>query len=375
VSVNNKEIYEKAGIIGKAPRAAIAYKFSPREATTRVKSIAVQVGRTGVLTPVAELEPVSVGGITITHATLHNADEIERLGLLIGDTVILTKAGDIIPKITQVLPELRTGHETAVSLPTTCPMCGSTVERRAGEVALVCTNKNCFAVERERLLHAVRAFGIDGLGDKIVERLLNAKLVNTPPDIFTLTPDELRDVEGFADVSAKKLADEIASKKTIDLNAFIVALGIRHVGAETAFALAQAFGNIDALVTATKDELLNVPDIGEVVADAIVEFFQSDYARHVLTEYKQVGVNINQAKAVKRKLAGMTFVVTGTLASLGREEAKDKIRLMGGAVAGSVSKKTTYVVVGAEPGSKADKAKELGVPVLAEAEFLKLLEG
>ncbi|KKW29301.1 MAG: ligase protein [Candidatus Uhrbacteria bacterium GW2011_GWD2_52_7] len=375
VRVNDDRVFDSLGIVGKTPRGIVAWKFPAEESTTVVESVDWYVGRTGALTPVATVTPTFIAGTTVTHATLHNADEIERLGLMVGDTVILTKAGDIIPKITRVLPELRSGKETSVPLPSTCPMCGSPVERREGEVALVCTNANCFAVERERVLHAVRAFGIDGLGDKIVEKLLNAKLVNTPPDIFTLTPDELQGVEGFAEVSAKKLADEIAGKKVIDLDAFIVALGIRHVGAETAFSLAQAFGDIDHLVHASKEELLSISDIGEVVADAIVEFFASEYALHVLAEYHKVGVHVNKAKAVKRTLAGLSFVVTGTLESMGRDEVKEKIRLMGGSVVGSVSKKTSYVVVGAEPGSKAQKAQELGVPVLNEAQFLKLLEG
>lgn len=374
VRVDDDRTFAELGVVGKTPRGIVAWKFPAEEATTRVESVDWYVGRTGALTPVATVSPTFIAGTTVVHATLHNADEIERLGLRVGDSVILTKAGDIIPKITKVIVELRTGDEQLIALPTKCPMCGSPVERRPGEVALVCTNKNCFAVERERVLHAVRAFEIDGLGDKIVEKLLNAKLVNTPPDIFRLTPDELREVEGFADVSAKKLADEIARKKTIDLDAFIVALGIRHVGAETAFALAQAFGNIDHLAKATEDELMHVPDVGGVVTDAIVEFFLSEYARHVLEEYATAGVVVNQAKKVKRALAGMTFVITGTLETLGREEAKEKIRLMGGSVAGSVSKKTTYVVVGENAGSKADKAKEFGVPIMTEQEFLKLLE-
>lgn len=375
VRVNDDVIFDRLGVVGKTPRGIVAWKFPAEESTTVVESVDWYVGRTGALTPVATVTPTFIAGTTVMHATLHNADEIERLGLKIGDTVILTKAGDIIPKITKVLPEFRTGKEEQVPIPEKCPMCGSSVERREGEVALVCTNKNCFAVERERVLHAVRAFGVDGLGDKIVEKLLNAKLVNTPPDIFTLTPDELRNVEGFAEVSAKKLAEEIAAKKVIDLDAFIVALGIRHVGGETAFSLAQAFGDVEHLASASKDELMSVSDIGEVVADAIVEFFGSEYAKHVLDEYNRVGVHVNKAKAVKRTLAGLSFVVTGTLESMGRDEAKERIRMLGGSIAGSVSKKTSYVVVGAEPGSKADKAQELGVPQLDEVQFLKLLEG
>lgn len=374
VRVNDDRAFAELGVVGKTPRGIVAWKFPAEESTTVVESVDWYVGRTGSLTPVATVTPTFIAGTTVTHATLHNADEIDRLGLLVGDTVILTKAGDIIPKITKVLPELRTGKEKKVKIPTKCPMCDSPVERREGEVALVCTNRQCFAQESQRVLHAVRAFGIDGLGDKIVEKLLSAGLVNTPPDIFRLTEGDFLQVEGFADVSAKKLVTEIQSKKEIALEDFIVSLGIRHVGAETAFALAQAFGEAEKLEATTKEELLHVPDIGETVAQSIVDYFASDYGKTVLREFDQAGVRVRKAKAVQRKLAGLTFVVTGTLETMGREEAKDLIRTLGGSVAGSVSKKTNYVVVGAEAGSKADKAQELGIPMLSEAEFLKLIK-
>ncbi|MEK7183122.1 MAG: helix-hairpin-helix domain-containing protein, partial [Patescibacteria group bacterium] len=251
--------------------------------------------------------------------------------------------------------------------------CDSPVERRAGEVAYVCTNKNCYAMEREKVLYAARAFGIDGLGDKIVEKLLNAGLAKTPPDIFRLQAADFLGIEGFAEVSANKLYDQIQTRKDIELAPFIVSLGIRHVGAETAFSLALSFGSIDNLVAATRDELLNVPDIGETVADSIHEFFQSEHGKKMLKDFAEVDVNIKKAKAVKRILDNKRFVVTGTLAGIGREEAKEKIRLLGGNVSDSVSKKTDFVVVGENPGSKADKAKELGVKILSEGEFLKML--
>lgn len=373
IRVNNNRIFDQLGVVGKTPRGIAAWKFPPEESTTKVLSVDWFVGRTGALTPVATVDATFIAGTTVTHATLHNADEIERLGLKIGDTVILTKAGDIIPKITNVITQLRTGKEESIKLPTICPMCGSPVTRREGEVALVCTNKECFAQEQEHLLHAARAFAIDGLGDKVIEKLFTLGLIRIPPDIFKLTIDDLKGLEGFGAISAKKLIDEIGRRTTIDLDAFIVALGIRHVGSETAFALSIGFGSIEAIAAASKDELLNVPDIGETVAQSILGFFQSEYGQRIIDAYREAGVTINKAKAIKRVLDGQTFVLTGTLESLGRDEAKEKIRLLGGAVSGSVSKKTSFVVAGAEAGSKLADAQKLGVPVLSEVEFLRMI--
>lgn len=373
VRVNDNIDYRQLGVVGKTPRGLVAWKFPAEEATTKVESIEWFVGRTGALTPVANVSPTFVAGTTVVHASLHNADEIERLGLKVGDTVILTKAGDIIPKIVKVLVELRTGKETAVKIPKTCPVCDSPVERREGEVAYVCTNKRCYAMEREKVLYAARAFEIDGLGDKIVEKLLGAGLVKTPPDIFRLQAADFLGIEGFAELSAKKLYEQIQTRKEIDFDAFIVSLGIRHVGAETAFALSLAFGAIDKLASASRDELLGVPDIGDTVAESIHEFFTSEHGKKMLRDFDEVGVKVKKAKAIKRVLDGKRFVVTGSLESIGREEAKDKIRLMGGNVSDSVSKQTDFVVVGENPGSKAAKAKELGVKILSEAEFLRML--
>lgn len=373
IRVNNNRIFDQLGVVGKTPRGIAAWKFPPEESTTKVLSVDWFVGRTGALTPVATVDATFIAGTTVTHATLHNADEIERLGLKIGDTVILTKAGDIIPKITTVITQLRTGKEESIKLPTICPMCGSLVARRDGEVALVCTNKECFAQEQEHLLHAARAFAIDGLGDKVIEKLFTLGLIRIPPDIFRLSIDDLKDLEGFGAISAKKLIDEIGRRTAIDLDAFIVALGMRHVGSETAFALSIGFGSIEAIASASKGELLNVPDIGETVAQSILDFFQSDYGKRIIDAYREAGVTIHKAKAIKRVLDGQTFVLTGTLESLGRDEAKEKIRLLGGAVSGSVSKKTSYVVAGAEAGSKLTDAQKLGVPVLSEAEFLRMI--
>ncbi len=373
IRVNDTRSFARLGVVGKTPRGIVAWKFPPEESTTTVLSVDWFVGRTGALTPVATVKATFIAGTTVTHATLHNADEIERLGLKIGDTVILTKAGDIIPKITKVLDQLRTGKEKSIDVPTKCPMCGADVIRRSGEVALVCSNPQCFAIEREHLLHAARAFAIDGLGDKVIEKLFNAQIIRIPPDLFALTIDDLKDLEGFGDVSAKKLIEEIARRKTINLDQFIIALGIRHVGAETAFALSLAFGSIDALVAASMIDLMNVPDVGEIVARSIVEFFQTEYGKSVLAAYRSVGVVIESAKAVKRVLDGKTFVLTGAMEAMGRDEAKERIRLLGGGVSGSVSKKTSYVVAGEAAGSKLADAQKLGVPVLSEAEFLAMI--
>lgn len=375
VRVNENISYRQLGVVGKTPRGLVAWKFPAEEATTKVESIEWFVGRTGALTPVANVSPTFVAGTTVVHASLHNADEIERLGLKVGDTVILTKAGDIIPKIVKVLVELRTGKESTVKIPKQCPICASDVVRREDEVALMCSNPNCYAKERERVLYAARAFGIDGLGDKIVEKLLATGLVKTPPDIFRLQAADFLGIEGFAELSANKLYSQIQARKEIELAPFIVSLGIRHVGGETAFSLALAFGSIDKLASATREELLNIPDIGDTVAESLYDFFQSEIGKKMLADFEEVGVKVKKAKAIKRILDGKKFVVTGTLTSLGREGAKEQIRLMGGNVSDSVSKKTDYVVVGENPGSKADKAQELGVKILSETEFVQMLQG
>ncbi len=371
IRVDDTRLFTDLGVVGKTPRGIIAWKFAPEETTARVESVDWFVGRTGALTPVATVEPTFVAGTTVTHATLHNADEIERLDVRIGDTVILTKAGDIIPKIVKVLTELRTGKEKKVVFPRVCPVCDAPVARREGEVAIMCTNPSCYAMERERILHAVRAFAIDGLGERIVEKLLNAGLVKIAPDIFTLTKDDLLTVEGFAEISAQKLVDEIATRKDIAFADFIVALGIRHVGAETAFVLASSFGMLKKLRNASVEELAQVSEVGPIVAESVARFFQDPHTHQLLDAYERVGIHIKQVKAIQRILAGQTFVITGTLASLGREEAKDRVRLLGGSASDSVSKKTSFVVVGENPGSKAEKARELGVATLTEGEFLE----
>jgi DNA ligase (NAD+) len=377
INVNDDRLFKSLGVVGKTPRAILAWKYPAEQGTTIVRDIIVSVGRTGALTPVAVMDPVQLAGTTVTHASLHNEDEIKRLGLKIGDTVIVEKAGDVIPKVIQVLPKLRTGKEKTFRMPLRCPICGSDVKRKEGEVATVCSNRSCYAQELQRLLHFVVSADIMGLGDKIAEQMLQGGLVREPADLYRLKPEDLLELEGFADVSSKKLVDEIQAHRKMELHRFINALGIRHVGQETARDLAKAFGTFARFRTASAEELVAVDGVGAKVAEAIVEFFRD--AR----ETKRVDdllseVRVKESKVdgrVAGRLARTIWVLTGTLDSLGREEAKEKIRALGGGISESVSKKTTYVVAGENPGSKLDKAQKLGVTVLDEKGFLKLIGG
>lgn len=373
VRVNHHAIYEDLGVVGKTPRGIVAYKFPPEEVTTRVLSVEWFVGRTGKLTPVANVEPVFVAGTTVSHATLHNPDEIARLQLRIGDTVILTKAGDIIPKITAVLTDLRDGNEIAIHIPEHCPVCEADLQKKEGQVDVFCTNPNCFSMERERILHAARAFDIMGLGDKSIERFIQEGFLQSPADIFRLKRDEIAVLEGFGELSADKLIAEIERKKEISLRHFLVALSIPHIGEETAFVLAEHFGNLEALMKAKKHQLLMVEDIGDIVADSIITFFSSERGQKLVQDFLDAGIHLQLPPKRKQTLAGKTFVITGTFANLSREEAKEQIRLAGGKVAGSVSKKTNFVVAGESPGSKVDKARELGVPILSEEQLSSML--
>lgn len=378
VNVNNDILFERLGVVGKTPRGAMAWKYAAEQGTTVVREVRVSVGRTGALTPVAVMDPVTLAGTTVTHASLHNEDEIERLGLMIGDTVIVEKAGDIIPKIIQVLPNLRTGKEVPFRMPKVCPMCGTEVLRREGEVAVVCPNKNCFAQETARLLHYASRTALDirGLGDKIVEQLLQEGLARDPADLYELTPGDLEPLEGFAELSAKKLVAEIQAHREPSLERFLMGLGIRHVGAETAADLARAFGSIENFRAADHDVLMQIDGIGEIVAQAIVEFVRDSQEKARLGRLLE-HVRPQVTKVVDRSnlpLSGTTWVLTGSLESIGREEAKERIRAQGGEVSESVSKKTSFLVVGAEPGSKYAKAQKLGVTILDEEAFLKKLD-
>ncbi len=388
VTVNDKKIYERAGVIGKAPRAGVAYKFSPKEATTIVEDIQVQVGRTGALTPVAVLRPVEVGGVTVSHATLHNADEIERLGLKIGDTVIISRAGDVIPQVNKVLTELRVGKEKTFKMPARCPVDDSAVVRDG--VAYKCSNKNCGARQREFLYHFVsgNGFNMEGLGPKILDRFMDEGLISDAADIFILKKGDIEVLERFGEKSAENIVAEIEMRKKISLDKFIYALGIIHVGEETARLLAQwLVSSVRYQVSRPKEiseffehqtleQLQQVQDIGPAVAKSIYEYFQDKRHQEFIKKMDKAGVILEseKLKVKSKKLEGQTFVLTGTMEGTSREEAKEKIRALGGETSESVSGKTSYVVAGAEPGSKLQKAEKLGVKVLNEAEFLALLQ-
>ncbi len=386
IKVNQKRYQELLGYTGKAPRWAIAFKFPAEQGTTKIVDVYWQVGRTGALTPVALMEPVKLAGTTVTHATLHNFDEIERLGVKVGDTVVVEKAGDIIPKVVRVHEKMRTGSEKKIQQPKKCPICsgpvgnyGSSSQDDDKSVALYCLNKNCFAKEKERIVHFVgkHAFDIDGCGEKIVEQLINEGLIKDAADLFTLKVGDLLPLERFAEKSAENLVTAISSARNTTFARFIIALSIPHVGEETAEDLAKHFGTLEKLQSATIDELYEVYGIGEKVARSLQAYFSDPEHQKFITKLLKNGVIVKAETREKTSaagpLTGLTFVLTGTLASLSRDEAKEKIKALGGDVSESVSKKTSYVVVGENPGSKRDKAESLGVKILTEEEFLVLI--
>ncbi len=382
IKVNERRLQEELGYTGKAPRFAVAFKFPAEQVTTVVEDIALQVGRTGVLTPVAHLRPVSVAGTTVSRATLHNEDEIKRLDVRVGDTVILQKAGDVIPDIVKVLTELRTGKEKAFKWPTHVAECGGdgAIERVPGEAAWRCVAKDSFAVRRRVLRHFASraALDIEGLGESTVDQLLEEGLVQNFDDFFTLEAGDIEPLEGFAEVSANKLVDSIArTAKHAELSRLITGLSIPHVGEETAILLAEHYKTIDAIASASAEELEQIEGIGPIVGKAIsVWFAEKDNKKLLQRLQKYIHIEngaFRKSAGKKLPLSGKTFVLTGTMESLSRDEAKEKIRALGGNISGSVSKNTTYVVAGEEAGSKLDKAQELGVQILSEKEFLKLI--
>jgi DNA ligase (NAD+) len=369
-----------------------AFKFSAREATTIVEDIQVQIGRTGILTPVAVLRPVQVGGVTISHATLHNADEIKRLDVRVGDTVIVSRAGDVIPKITKTLKDLRPKGAKEFEMPKTCPVDGSRVIRDAMPdgrqgVAYRCSNKNCGARHREQLYHFVSrsAFNIEGLGPKIIDRFLDEGLISDAADIFTLNEGDIAVLERFGEKSAKNIIEEVNSKKEIPLPRFLYSLGILHVGEENSYILAEVLLGkksviqsskdvLDAGLKLTEEELRETEDVGPKISESIVNYFKDKRHQKLLKRLSEAGVKIEKMKKKEKgnKLAGLTFVLTGGLESMTRDEAKGRVRQLGGDVSSAVSKNTSYVVAGEEPGSKLEKAKKLGVKILTEKEFLDL---
>jgi DNA ligase (NAD+) len=391
IKVNRRDMQEILGYTGKSPRFGIAYKFPAEQATTIVEDVVVQIGRTGALTPVAHLRPVRIAGSIVSRATLHNFDEIRRLDVRIGDTVILQKAGDIIPEILEAIPNLRTGKERSVRLPEYCPICNSPVERRrAGKddmsAALYCSNKKCFAVEREYLIHAVSKKGLDiaGLGEKLIEQLMDEGLVKDMSDIFGLTLGDLEPLDRFGEKSAAKLAAAIAKAKRMPFQKLIFALGIRHVGEETADLIAHGLPEslcvttvrdiARMLPTMTKTSWMSIKGIGEKSAESLVSWFENPEHIKLLERLDEEGVSIVMPEqgSVSDVFQGKTFVLTGELSSFTRDEAKAIIKDKGGSVSSSVSRKTDYVIAGDHPGSKYGDAQELGVPILDEEAFKKL---
>ncbi len=375
VIVNSNPLFQKFGVVGKAPRGSIAMKFPAEQATTVVEDIQVQIGRTGAMTPVAHLRPVRVAGTTVKRATLHNMDEIKRLDVRIGDTVIIEKAGDIIPDVVQVLPKLRTGKEKTFHMPRQCPVCGAPVARADGEVAYYCTNKACYGQQREGIYHFVSKKGldVDGVGPKIIDQLLENDLIKNAADLFEIAVDDLAPLERFAETSAQNMVDALKNARRVPLERFVFALGIRHVGEQTAVVLADYFGSFAQLRHAKFEELEALPDVGPVVAQSITDYF-SDKHNCVVLDRLVAHLHIVNPKKKSVRLSRKTFLFTGTLASMTRDDAKAKVRAEGGKVVSSVTKDLDYLVVGEEAGSKLEKAQKLEVRILSEEQFLKMLK-
>jgi DNA ligase (NAD+) len=380
--VNSLALQQRLGFVSREPRWAVAHKYPAQEQLTQVLAIDVQVGRTGKLTPVAKLAPVFVGGVTVTNATLHNEDEAKRKDVRVGDTVIVRRAGDVIPEVVGVVPAAEgPNHKRGAvfAMPHECPVCGSSAVREEGEADYRCTGGLfCRAQRKQAILHFAqrRAVEVEGLGEKLVDQLVDAELIRTLPDLYRLGFTALAQLERMADKSAKNIIDALEKSKQTTLPRFLFGLGIRHVGEATAKALAKHFGDMDAIMSATEEELLAVGDVGPIVAQSIRTFFDQPHNREVVEHLRTCGIHwpaIEASSNAPKPFAAMTFVITGTLPTLGRDAAKDLIEAAGGKVSGSVSKKTSYVLAGTEAGSKLDKAQELGVTVIDEATLLEML--
>ena len=377
IKVDDLVLQERLGAVARSPRWAVACKFAAIQTQTVIDDIIIQVGRTGVLTPVAVMRPVRVGGVMVSRATLHNEDEIRRKDLRIGDTVIIQRAGDVIPEVVAVVESERTGAERPFVMPETCPECGSHVVRMEGEAAHRCIGIACPAQIREHIANFASrgALDIEGLGEKMVAQLVTTGLIHDPADLFLLTKEQLLGLERMAEKSASNLLEAIAGAKNPPLNRLIFALGIRHVGEQTAKRLAQTYGAFDAVIAATQEELQTVRDIGPEVAASIAGFFRERANLHVITKLRGAGVTPRDAPRTEAApLAGKTFVFTGTLARMGRNEAKALVESLGGTVVSSVTKTTNYVVAGETAGSKLEKARQAGVAILDEEAFFKLIE-
>jgi len=378
IKVNQLNLREKIGSTLKAPRWAIAYKFPAKQATTVVKNVVMQVGRTGVITPVAELEPVECGGVIISRATLHNFDEIKRLGIKIGDTVLVERAGEVIPKVVKVIESKRAGKEKDIEIPKKCPVCGSEIVKEEGEVAYRCPNSSCPAQVINSIVHFAKreAMDIEGLGESVAELLVERKLVKKLSDIYFLTKQQLLTLPLFKEKKATNLLNAIEKSKQRPLSKLLYGLGIRHVGEKAAEVLAEKFTSIDRLMKVTEVELQKIPEIGPVMAKSIVNFFSNKYTIEIIEDLKKAGVNMIQPKVEKKGpqvFAGMTVVFTGELESMTRSQAEELVKQLGGTTSSSVSRSTSLVVVGKNPGSKYEKAKQLGIKIIYEDEFLKMI--
>ena len=379
--VDSLALQHRMGFVTREPRWAVAHKFPAQEQLTTVLGIEVQVGRTGKLTPVAKLAPVFVGGVTVTNATLHNEDETRRKDVRIGDTVIVRRAGDVIPEVVGVLIERRVDAAPAFSMPRQCPVCGSAAVREEGEVDYRCSGGLfCSAQRKQAILHFAqrRAVEVEGLGDKLVDQLVDANLIRSLPDLYRLALPMLAGLDRMGEKSAQNILDALEKSKPTTLARFLFGLGIRHVGEATAKELARHFGKLDAILNADLEALLQVRDIGPTVADSVRTFFGQTHNREVIKALRDCGINWSESEPVPvglKRLSGKTFVITGTLPRMSRDQTKDMIETAGGKVAGSVSKKTSYLVAGAEAGSKLDRARELGIAVLDEDQLKELLDG
>ncbi len=376
VKLNRRDWQERLGYTGKAPRFAIAFKFPAQQTTTVVEDIQVQVGRTGTLTPVAHLRPTRIAGSVVSRATLHNEEEVKKKDVRIGDTVILQKAGDVIPEVVEVVKGLRTGKEKIFKMPARCPVCGSEVGREKGGPITKCYNKKCPVKNRRALYYftSKHAFDIAGLGPKILGAFLDNGLIQDAADIFDLKEGDIEPLERFGEKSASNIIESINQKREIDFGRFLTALGILHVGERTAHDLAEKFGTMEKLQKATLEELQAVPNIGGVVAESVYEWLRDSYNKKFLSKLLERVKIKKEKKIIGTKLRGLKFVLTGSMEAMSRDEAKEKIRMLGGEAVESVSKNTDYVVAGKEPGSKYDKAQKLGVKILDEKGFINMVK-